>query len=93
MKRNFAHQPHNVDQLKGMDVEKLRAITAGGKSLEELTEFCKKLVVMERLGCSSEEENNNNRDAASDDDNKPFIHHPFLVKERQSQSVVINVKV
>ncbi|CAG0887211.1 unnamed protein product [Darwinula stevensoni] len=87
-------QPHNVDQLKGMDVEKLRAITAGGKSLEELTEFCKKLVVMEGLGCSSEEDNNNSRDAASDDDdNKPFIHHPFLVKERQSLSVVINVKL
>lgn len=59
-----------------------------GKSVDELTEFCKKLSKGEANGYLS-----NMSDADSDVDadlEKPF-HHPFVIKDRGP--IVMNIKV
>lgn len=71
----------------------IAAIKAGGKTVEELTDFCKNLSKKEALGelssVSSAEENIN-----SDDENgiEKAFHHPFQIKDKPS-SIVMNIKV
>lgn len=64
------------------------AIHSVGKSVDELTEFCKKLSKGETNGYLS-----NMSDEESDVDadlEKPF-HHPFVIKDRGP--IVMNIKV
>lgn len=59
----------------------------GGKSVDELTEFCKKLSKGETNGYLS----NMSGDSDIDGDlEKPF-HHPFVIKDRGP--IVMNIKV
>lgn len=65
----------------------IAAIKAGGKTVEELTEFCKTLSQKEALGeLSSASEDN------SDSDNEKAFHHPFQIKDRPT-SITMNIKV
>ncbi|XP_018318501.1 protein SON isoform X2 [Agrilus planipennis] len=64
----------------------LAAIRAGGKTVEELTEFCKTLSKKEELGeLSSVSEDDNDSDT-----DRPF-HHPFQIKDRPT-SIIMNIK-
>lgn len=68
--------------------EKLVAkIKHGGQSIEELTNYCKKLSKAEDLG-----ELSNFSDSDNDGDGKPrAFHHPFEVKDRGP--IVMNIRV
>lgn len=68
--------------------DKLMAkIRHGGKSIEELTNYCKKLSTAEDLGELSELS-----DSENDGDGKPrAFHHPFEVKDRGP--IVMNIRV
>ncbi|XP_032678715.1 protein SON isoform X2 [Odontomachus brunneus] len=63
----------------------IAAIQSGGKTVDELTDFCKTLSKSEALGelsnISSEEES----------EFEKGFHHPFLLKERPS-SIIMNIK-
>lgn len=68
--------------------EKLLAkITHGGKSIGELTDYCKKLSKAEDLG-----ELSGISDSDNDGEGKPRpFHHPFEVKDRGP--IVMNIRV
>ncbi|XP_015512644.1 protein Son isoform X1 [Neodiprion lecontei] len=64
----------------------IAAIQAGGKSVDELTDFCKSLSKSEALGELSS--------ISSDDDgsnSEKGFHHPFLVKDRPN-SIIMNIR-
>lgn len=66
----------------------IAAIKAGGKTIEELTEFCKTLSRKEELGELSSISDDN----SSDSDNDKAFHHPFQIKDRPT-SITMNIKV
>lgn len=66
----------------------IAAIKSGGKTVEELTDFCKTLSRKEELGELSSISDENGSDS---DGEKPF-HHPFQIKERPV-SITMNIKV
>lgn len=68
--------------------EKLMAkIRHGGKSIEELTNYCKKLSKAEDIG-----ELSDLTDSDNDGEGKPkAFHHPFEVKDRGP--IVMNIRV
>jgi hypothetical protein len=66
----------------------IAAIKAGGKTIEELTDFCKTLSKKEELGELSSNTEGNGSDSDTD---KPF-HHPFQIKDRPT-SITMNIKV
>lgn len=64
----------------------IAAIRAGGKTIEELTDFCKSLSRKEAIGeLSSVSED-------SDSDSDKAFHHPFQIKERPT-TITMNIKV
>lgn len=63
----------------------IAAIKSGGKTIEELTDFCKTLSTKEELG-----ELSSNPDESDSDNDTPF-HHPFQIKDRPS-SITMNIK-
>lgn len=63
-------------------------IRFGGKSVDELTEFCKKLSKEEGSGYLSNVSDDSEHDA--DGNEKPF-NHPFVLKDRGP--IVMNIKV
>ncbi|KAI4460206.1 protein son [Holotrichia oblita] len=65
----------------------IAAIKSGGKTVEELTDFCKTLSRKEELGELSSISDENGSDS---DGEKPF-HHPFQIKERPV-SITMNIK-
>lgn len=69
----------------------IAAIKAGGKTIEELTDFCKNLSKKEELGeLSSVSSNEDDVDSISD--NEKVFHHPFQIKDKPT-SIVMNIKV
>lgn len=64
----------------------IAAIKSGGKTVEELTDFCKTLSKKEELG-----ELSSISDGSDSDSEKPF-HHPFQIKERPI-AITMNIKV
>lgn len=76
--------PRNISEnTKEKLMEKIRH---GGKSIEELTNYCKKLSKAEDLGELSLSDSDN------DGDGKPrAFHHPFEVKDRGP--IVMNIRV
>ncbi|KAF5270378.1 hypothetical protein FQR65_LT05566 [Abscondita terminalis] len=65
----------------------LAAIRAGGKTIEELTDFCKTLSKKEELG---ELSSVSGEDGDSDNESRAF-HHPFQIKDRPT-GIVMNIK-
>lgn len=64
--------------------DQIVAIRAGGKSVDELTDYCKRLARKDARG-----------DAISDDegDGEPhFLHHPFHVKDRPLPQITLNIR-
>ncbi|XP_034949205.1 protein SON-like isoform X2 [Chelonus insularis] len=66
----------------------IAAIQAGGKTVDELIDFCKSLSKSEALGelssVSSDEGGNNS-------ESEKGFHHPFLLKERPN-SIIMNIR-
>lgn len=77
--------PRNISEnTKEKLISKIRH---GGKTIEELTTYCKKLSKAEDLGELSELSDSDN-----DGDGKPrAFHHPFEVKDRGP--IVMNIRV
>ncbi|XP_066999479.2 protein Son isoform X2 [Anabrus simplex] len=71
--------------------EKVVAIKAGGKSVAELTDFCKQLSKKEAMGSVSSDSGGEDRHHSSDSENERPFHHPFQIKERPS-SIVLNIR-
>nr|XP_022293066.1 protein SON-like isoform X3 [Crassostrea virginica] len=70
----------------------LATIKSGGKSIDELTDFCKRISSkskskMESSSSSSEEEEGGTGGKNEEDE---FIHHPFKVKD--TSSIVLNIR-
>ncbi|CAG9827060.1 unnamed protein product [Diabrotica balteata] len=65
----------------------IAAIKSGGKTIEELTDFCKTLSRKEELGELSSLSEGDDSDSDTD---KPF-HHPFQIKDRPT-SITMNIK-
>ncbi|XP_030762013.1 protein SON isoform X1 [Sitophilus oryzae] len=63
----------------------IAAIKSGGKTIEELTDFCKSLSKKEQLGELS------SLSEKEDSDNDEPFHHPFLIKDRPT-SITMNIK-
>jgi len=80
-----AHLP-----LPSMTPEEELAKKSGGKTVEELTKFCRFLSEKEKAG--DEDEIVNKPVTEEEDGEGPFIHHPFKVKAT-STSIVMNIKV
>ncbi|XP_073990645.1 uncharacterized protein isoform X2 [Rhodnius prolixus] len=68
------------------DVNKVAAITAGGKTVDELTDFCKLLSQKEATGQESV-----SSESSSDNENERPFHHPFQLKERPN-NIVMNIR-
>ncbi|XP_060523478.1 protein Son isoform X2 [Cylas formicarius] len=62
----------------------IAAIKSGGKTIEELTDFCKSLSKKEELGELSSLSGNGS-------DTDELFHHPFQIKDRPT-SITINIK-
>ncbi|GBP19189.1 hypothetical protein EVAR_11511_1 [Eumeta japonica] len=71
--------PHTRNQV-------MAAIQSGGKSVDELTDFCKNLSKKEALGELSSVSSNE----GSDNEDTLAFHHPFLVKEKAP--IVMNIR-
>nr|CAD7197953.1 unnamed protein product [Timema douglasi] len=70
--------------------DKVVAIKAGGKSVAELTDFCKQLSKKEAQGDVSSNSGSEHAHNSDSDTEHPF-HHPFQIKERPS-SIVMNIR-
>lgn len=76
------------DETKARAIEKMRY---GGKTIEEFTEFCKKISKAESLGdLSSISSLSGDSDHDGEGKEKAF-HHPFVLKDRGP--IVMNIKV
>ncbi|XP_039755260.1 protein Son-like isoform X2 [Pararge aegeria] len=73
--------PHTRNQV-------MAAIQSGGKSVDELTDFCKHLSKKEALGELSSVSSND--DGMSENEDTIAFHHPFLVKEKAP--IVMNIR-
>nr|XP_026498543.1 protein SON isoform X3 [Vanessa tameamea] len=73
--------PHTRNQV-------MAAIQSGGKSVDELTDFCKHLSKKEALGELSSVSSND--DNMSENEDTIAFHHPFLVKEKAP--IVMNIR-
>ncbi|XP_050678916.1 protein Son isoform X1 [Leptidea sinapis] len=73
--------PHTRNQV-------MAAIQSGGKSVDELTDFCKHLSKKEALGELSSVSSND--DNMSENEDTLAFHHPFLVKEKAP--IVMNIR-
>ncbi|XP_067141076.1 protein Son isoform X2 [Centruroides vittatus] len=76
---------------KGFNIDSIRpeqrvSLKTGGKSVQELTDFCRAISQRDQEDNSS----NGSQDKQSDIDT-PFIHHPFKLKEHQPV-IKLNIK-
>ncbi|XP_071446788.1 uro-adherence factor A-like isoform X1 [Hetaerina americana] len=84
---NLLQQGSLPPSVVGKDQKgKLLSLKAGGKSVEELTEYCKELSRKEAMGESSDSD----CDGASGSGSHaaPVIHHPFQIKERPTPGMI-----
>jgi hypothetical protein len=65
--------------------DQILAIKAGGKSVEELTEYCKKVAKRDAMGDADDGKH-------SSDEEERLIHHPFVVKDRPMPSITMNIR-
>lgn len=78
-----------TQHLAAADKEKiLTKMRYGGKTVDELTEFCKKLSKGEGAGYLSNVSDDSDHDVYGDE--KAF-HHPFVLKDRGP--IIMNIKV
>ncbi|XP_055888930.1 protein SON-like [Biomphalaria glabrata] len=88
----IANALQNMKSGQGPRVD-LTLVKSGGKSVEELTEFCKK------ISSKSKDKEESDSDDLSDlneaklsDDEDRLIHHPFKVREPASNNIIMNIR-
>lgn len=64
----------------------IAAINNGGKTINELTDFCKKLSRSEAMGELS------SVSSGDESESEKGFHHPFILKDRPN-SIIMNIKV
>jgi len=71
--------------------EELAVLRSGGKSINELTDYCKK-IAERQLGLSSDSDSDGmgGGHPGSDDEDAPFINHPFKVKP--PEPIMMNIR-
>jgi len=67
--------------------DQILAIKAGGKSVEELTEYCQRVAKRDAIGDAED-----SSDDAGDSSDEEIIHHPFTVKDRPIPSITMNIR-
>ena len=82
---------HAGVSLSTLQPDQIAALRAGGKSLDELTEYCKQITEKEALRAAGN---------ISDDEPEPpgteepvFINHPFAVKEPTNMEIAMRIRV
>ncbi|CAL1537377.1 unnamed protein product [Lymnaea stagnalis] len=81
----IANALQNMKAGQGPRVD-LTTFKSGGKSVEELTEFCKKISAKSDLSDSNDE-----MPKISDDEDK-LIHHPFKVRDPSTSNIIMNIR-
>uniref|UniRef100_A0A0B7AJ79 G-patch domain-containing protein n=1 Tax=Arion vulgaris TaxID=1028688 RepID=A0A0B7AJ79_9EUPU len=89
----IANALQNMRAGQGPQVD-LTVVKSGGKSVQELTEFCKRISEKSHAKAGSDYSNSSDGDGVkdSDDDDDMLIHHPFKVKEANSSGIVMNIR-
>lgn len=67
--------------------DQIMAIRAGGKSVEELTDYCKRIAKRDANGVAISDD-----DSGDDGDADHFLHHPFQVKDRPLPQITLNIR-
>jgi hypothetical protein len=67
--------------------DQIFAIRAGGKSVEELTDYCKRLAKKDASGVAISDD-----DGSGDEMGEHFLHHPFHVKDRPLPQITLNIR-
>ncbi|KAK2187879.1 hypothetical protein NP493_152g04028 [Ridgeia piscesae] len=70
--------------------EQLLALKAGGHSVQELTDFCKKISQKDKPRRSSSEDTSDSGPNEEEEGCGPFIHHPFKLRDNQP-NIVMNI--
>lgn len=69
--------------------DQILALKAGGKSVDELTKYCKRLARRDAMGDATDA-------CGSDSDGEGssghFIHHPFQVKDKPLPTITLNIR-
>ncbi|GFO13804.1 protein son [Plakobranchus ocellatus] len=69
------------------------AVKSGGKSVQELTEFCKKISEKGNTDKGNEVSDSSEEEVArQSDEEEMLIHHPFKIKEPSSTGIVLNIR-
>ncbi|CAG7824665.1 unnamed protein product [Allacma fusca] len=68
--------------------DQIMAIKAGGKSVEELTSYCRRLARKDARG----EDDVASGNESETGEHEHFIHHPFVVKERPMPQITLNIR-
>ncbi|KAK2162759.1 hypothetical protein LSH36_92g04006 [Paralvinella palmiformis] len=85
----YAHLRKGKLPNLGLKPAEVAALKAGGKSVEELTDFCKKIVEKGNTFIPSDESDGDAKENSSDNE-APFVHHPFRM--RDNASIVMNIR-
>ncbi|CAG5122944.1 unnamed protein product, partial [Candidula unifasciata] len=86
----IANALQNMKAGQGPQLD-LTLVKSGGKSVEELTEFCKR--ISEKSKADNGTEDSSDEEAAKKSDEEDMlIHHPFKVKEASSTGIVMNIR-
>ncbi|GFS17553.1 protein SON [Elysia marginata] len=83
----------NMKAGQGPQVE-VPALKSEGKSVQELTEFCKRIADKGKEGEGSDEVSDSSDDEVPrvSDDEETLIHHPFKIKEPVTTGIVMNIR-
>ena len=80
-----------MEKGQGPSVD-LTTLRSGGKSVEELTEFCKRISEKEKTKLYSSESELSSEGGS--DNEESDLHHPFKVRDPSTlPSIVMNIRV
>ncbi|BFZ24830.1 hypothetical protein BsWGS_27869 [Bradybaena similaris] len=86
----IANALQNMKAGQGPQLD-LTVVKSGGKSVEELTEFCKRISEKSKVDDVNVDSSDEEAVKKSDDEDM-LIHHPFKVKEPNSTGIVMNIR-
>lgn len=82
----------NMKAGQGPQVE-VPVVKSEGKTVQELTEFCKRIADKGKDGEGSEVSDSSEEEVhQNSDDEETLIHHPFKIKEPTSTGIVMNIR-
>lgn len=85
---------HAGRSLTTLQPDQIAALKAGGKSLNELTDFCKQITEKEALRAAGHISDDDEPEPPGTTTDEPvFINHPFAVKEPTNMEIAMRIKV